>query len=162
MPLIFQTRPGQVVKLDDPALSCNTNFLTVDPDITFDDQRSIITRVTLSQQVNVQFLHTLGSLIYVYVFGDRMGSVSLSGLSFLCGCDDPQGLFEASGAEIGAEKMLLWYKENRASKKADPVRVTIGKTVIEGFVTSFTEDVVDPSLKMVQWSVQMASLPEDD
>lgn len=160
MPLIFQTRPGQVVKLDDPALSCNTNFLTVDPDITFEAQRSIITRLTISQQVNVQFLHTLGSLIYVYVFGDRMGSVSLSGLSFLCGCDDAGG--SPSGAEIGAEKMMLWYKQNRASKKADPVQVTIGKTVIEGFVTNFTEDVVDPSLKLVQWGVTMASLPEDN
>jgi hypothetical protein len=115
MPLIFQTRPGQVVKLDDPALSCNTNFLTVDPDISFDAQRSIITRLTISQQVNVQFLHTLGSLIYVYVFGDRMGSVSLSGLSFLCACDDGES---SGGAEIGAEKMMLWYKQNRASKKA--------------------------------------------
>jgi hypothetical protein len=63
---------------------------------------------------------------------------------------------------VGGEKMMLWYKQNRASKKADPVRVTIGKTVIEGFVTNFTEDVVDPSLKLVQWGVTMASLPEDD
>lgn len=154
MPLIFQTRPGQVVKLDDPALSCSTSFLSLDPDVSFDSERSIVTRLTVSQQVNVQFLHSLGSLIHIYVFGDRMGQVSLSGLSFSCDCPD--------GTELGAEKMLLWYKKNRASKRADPCRVTIGKTVIEGFVTQFQEDVVDPSLKLVQWSVNMSSLPEDD
>lgn len=155
MPLLFQTRPGQVVKLDDPALSCSANFLSLNPDIAFESERSIVTRLTVSQQVNVQFLHTLGSLIYIYVFGDRMGQVNLSGLSFVCDCDD-------GSADIGAEMMLLWYKRHRASKRAEPCRVTIGKTVIEGFVTSFVEDVVDPSLRLVQWGVTMASLPEDD
>lgn len=159
MPLVFQNKPGQVVMLDDPALSCNTSFMGFDPadpnsGIYFETERSIVTRLTVSQQVNVQFLHSLGSLIHVYVFGDRMGSVSLSGLSFACECPN--------GAEIGAEKMLLWYKRNRASKRATPLRVTIGKSVIEGYVTGFNEDVVDPSMKLVQWGVTMASLPEDD
>lgn len=154
MPLVFATKPGQVVMLDDPAMACSTSFLSMNPNISFASEKSIVTRLTVSQQVNVQFLHSLGSLIHIYVFGDRMGQVSLSGLSFACDCP--------GGEELGAEKMLLWYKKNRASKKADPCRVTIGKTVIEGFVTSFTEDVVDPSLKLVQWGVNLASLPEDD
>lgn len=159
MPLVFQTRPGQVVKLDDPALACNTSFLSVGSArdgsaISFDTQTSIVTRFTVSQQVNLQFLHSLGSLIHIYVFGDRMGSVNLSGLSFACACPD-------DGESMGAEQMLLWYKSNRASKKADPCRVTVGQTVIEGFVTGFTEDVVDPALRIVQWGVTMASLPED-
>jgi hypothetical protein len=154
MPLVFQTKPGQVVKLDDPAMECGTRFLSVDPSITFDVERSIITRLTIGQQVNMQFLHSLGSLIHVYVFGDRMGTISLSGLSFSCACP--------TGDEIGAERMLAWYKRNRASKRADPCRITVGKTLLEGFVTNFTEDIVDPSLRMVQWGVSMASLPEDD
>jgi len=161
MPLVFQTKPGQVIKLDDPALSCATNFLSLDPDITFDTERSIVTRLTISQQVNVQFLHSLGSLIHIYVFGDRMGSVNLSGLSFACAAE-PSAFGCVDTGEIGAEKMLLWYKKHRASKRMSTCRVTIGKTVIEGFVTSFTEDVIDPSLKMVQWGVNLASLPEDD
>lgn len=154
MPLLFATVPGQVVQLADPALSCNTQFLDLNPSIDFNTQKSIVTRVTVSQQVNVQFLHTLGNLIYIYVFGDRMGQVSLSGLSFACVCPDD--------GVLGAEQMMLWYKTNRASKNPTPVRVTIGKTVIEGFVTSFTEDVVDPSIRLVQWGVNLASLPEDD
>jgi len=153
MPIVFATKPGQVVQLDDPALSCSTNFLSLDPEIAFESERSIVTRLTVSQQVNVQFLHTLGALIYIYVFGDRMGQVALSGLSFACDCPD--------GSELGAERMLTWYKRNRASKRAEPVRVTIGRTVIEGYVTSFTEDVVDASLRLVQWGVNMAALPED-
>jgi hypothetical protein len=57
--------------------------------------------------------------------------------------------------------MLLWYKQNRSSKRQAPVQVTLGNTAIEGFVTGFTEDVVDPSLNLVQWGVNLASLPFD-
>lgn len=154
MPMLFQSRPGAVVRLDDPAVQCNAQLLGLNPAITFDSERSIVTRLTVAQQVNVQFLHTLGSLVYVYVFGDRMGTVSLSGLAFNCPCPDDSSL--------GAEKILLWYRRARASKRKEPVRVTIGKTPIEGFVTGITEDVVDPSIGLVQWGVNMASLPEDD
>jgi hypothetical protein len=154
MPLLFATKPGAVVKLDDPVAQCDAQFLGLDPSLTFESERSIVTRLTVAQQVNVQFLHTIGSMIYVYAFGDRMGQVSLSGLSFACACP--------GGADLGAEKMLLWYKKYRASKRSAPVRLTIGKTVLEGFVTGFSEDVVDPSLNLVQWGVQMATLPEDD
>lgn len=154
MKMLFQSRPGVVVKLDDPAVQCETQMLGLTPDITFEVERSIVTRLTISQQVNIQFLHTLGALIYVYVFGDRIGAVNLSGLSFACECP--------GGSELGAEKMMLWYKTNRASKKRELVEVQIGKTVIRGFVVSFTEDVVDPSLNLVQWGVSMTALPEEE
>lgn len=153
MPMLFQSRPGAVVKLVDPALQCATQLLGLDPNITFESERSIVTRVTVSQQVNVQFLHTLGAAIYIYVFGDRMGSITLSGLAFNCDC--------GNGPELGAEKMLAWYKTNRASKRKNPVRVTIGRTAIEGFVIGFTEDAVDPALNLIQWGATIASLPED-
>lgn len=153
MPVLFASKPGQVVQLDDPALPCSTRFMSLSPNISYETERSIVTRLTVSQEVNLQFLHTLGSGIYVYVFGDRMGQITLSGLSFACSCPD--------GVDLGAEKMMMWYKSNRASKRSAPVRITIGKSVIEGFVKSFTEDVVDPSLSLVQWGVNIASLPED-
>lgn len=160
MPIIFEGPIGSVVQLDDPGVQCTMQLLGLDPDITFAAQRSIVTRVTLSQQVNVQFLHTLGALVYIYVFGDRMGQVSLSGLAFSCGCpqDDDVDTIDIMGAEL----MLNWYRTNRASRRQLPTRVMIGNYVIEGFVTGFTEDVVDPSISLVQWGVNMMALPDDE
>lgn len=151
MPILFMGNPGRVIQLDDPAAQCDAQ-IKIDPDIGYQTQRSIVTRLTVNQQVNVQFLHSLGALIYIYVFGDRMGQVGLSGLAFSCPC--PSG-------ESGAGKMLEWYKQNRASKRQAPVQVTIAGTTVEGFVINFSEDVVDPSLKLIQWGANMASLPED-
>jgi hypothetical protein len=168
MPAVFTSRPGAVVAITDPVIMCSAQFMKLNPNITFGSQRSIVTRLTVSQQVNLQFLHTLGSLIYVYVFGDRMGTVSLSGLAFACAPCAGQSLplYTPGMAPLpanagGMEQMLLWYKTNRASKLRAPVQITIGSTVIEGFVTSFTEDVVDPATQLVQWGVSLASLPPD-
>jgi hypothetical protein len=155
MPILFQSAPGSVVQLDETGVQCTTQLLGLpDANITFEAQRSIITRVVVSQQVNVQFLHTLGALVYIYVFGDRMGQVTLSGLSFACTCPDD--------TLLGAEQMLLWYRTNRASNRAFPIRVLIGNYVIEGFVTGVTEDVVDPTTSLVQWGVTINALPDDD
>jgi hypothetical protein len=154
--LLFQGRAGTVVKLQEPGVQCTAKVLGMDSEdlISFDNQRSIITRMTFSQQVNIQFLHTFGALVYVYVFGDRMGQIGLSGLSFACSCP-------SNDTRHGAELMYLWYKARRASKRPKPLRIMIGKQAIEGFVTGFHEDVVDPSLNLVQWGVNLASLPED-
>ena len=156
MAILFESGAGRVVRLNDPAAQAQVGFMAVGGGrgITFENQLSIITRMTMSHQVNVQFLHTIGAHIYIYVFGDRIGSLSLSGLAFQHVCDKP--------GESGAAKMYAWYKANRASKIKDPLRVTIGDEVIEGFVVAFNEDVVDPSIDLVQWNVQLVSLPADN
>ncbi len=156
--LVFQSARGRVVKLLDPAAMCKIQLIgTITPPISFETQFSIVTRMTLSQQVNLQFLHTIGSGIYVYTFGDRMGQMSLSGLAFSCACPPTDSTLSSPGVEL----IYNWFKDNRASKKQAPIRTTIGKTPIEGFVTAFTSDVVDPASGLVQWGITMATLPED-
>ncbi len=154
---VFEGAVGRVVALEDPAAQGTMYVASVtggDP-IVFESQRSIITRVTVNQQVNLQFLHTMGKHVYVYVFGDRMGQIGLSGLSFANDC-------EGQGAEHGAVKMFDWYRKHKASKRRDPVRINIGmRDNLDGFATGFTFDVVDPATQMVQWNLTIAALPED-
>lgn len=153
---IFEGAVGRVVALEDPAAQgvMYVTDVTTDP-VTFEATRSIITRVTCSQQVNLQFLHTMGKHVYVYVFGDRMGQIGLSGLSFASECD-------GESQEHGVVQMFDWYRRNKASKRTEPVRINIGmRDNLDGFATGFNFDVVDPSTQMVQWNLTIAALPED-
>lgn len=151
--LVFQGTKGRVVKLEDPAAMCQVQLIgKIEPEITYEAQSAIVTRLTVAQQVNLQFLHTIGGRIYIYTFGDRIGQMTLSGLAFSCACDH-----ESPGAEL----MYSWFKDNRASSRQAPVQITIGQTPIEGFVVGFSADVVDPGTGLVQWGVTMATLPED-
>lgn len=168
MAVLFQSRVGSVVRMNDPATQCSAFFKMADPVIGFETEKAIITRLVLNHQVNVQFLHTLGALIYIYVFGDRIGSLNLSGLAF-CTCSpdvggvgrDQVAQVPASGSH-GASKMFEWYKKYRTSKRKDPARISIGDSVLEGFIVGFSEDVVDASLNLVQWNLSMMTLPEDE
>ena len=153
MPVFFPGPPGRTIALLDPATQGAISTASVDPFLGYSLQRSVITRLTLAHQGNYQFLHTLGNDIYIYVFGDRVGSVTLSGLSMAASCDD-------SSPAHGGEMLLEWYAENRLAQRQEPVRVTIGvRTVIEGFVTGINQDVVDPSTRIMAFNLSLAVLP---
>lgn len=153
---VFEGTVGRVVAVEDPAAQGVMYVADVAADpLTFDAQRSIITRVTCAQQVNLQFLHTMGRHVYVYVFGDRMGQVGLSGLSFAGACPGPAPAHGIMG-------VFDWYRRNKASRRAEPVRINIGmRDNLDGFVTGFTFDTVDPATQMVQWNMTLAALPEN-
>ena len=151
--VLFESVFGRVVQLADPVTPINVQLLGMLPSISFLNQASIVTRVMLSERSNVQFLHTLGNHVYIYTFGDKIGSVTLSGLAFTQAC----GIFQPGG-----ELVYTWYKTFRVSRSPLPVRVALGLTVLEGFVTGFNEDTVDPSTGLQQWTVELATLPNDD
>lgn len=154
--IIFQGALGRVIRLNDPATFSTTSLLRLDnTPIDFSIQKSFITRVTVSQKVNVQFAHAVGAQIYVYVFGDRMGAIGLSGLSFAESCD-------FSSRRHGAEEMLIWYKRFRLSRNPFPVRIMIGEIPIEGFMTDFQQDIVDPGAAIVQWSASLQALTDPE
>lgn len=155
--LVLEGKPGTVIALDDVGVQGSARIANFDAEaaIGLEFDRSIITGLALSQEVNVQFLHTFGSYVYIYVFGDRMGAVSVSGMSFAPGCGDEDM------PEHGLELMLRWYNQFRASRRRESVRVMIGDTPIDGFVTGFNTQLVDSTTGLVQWTIHTRSLPDD-
>jgi hypothetical protein len=152
--IVFQGNPGRLVVLTDPTVPGFTRSMaTPTPGITVQGQRSIITRVAVAQQTNAQFLHTLGSDIYIYVFGDRIGQLVISGLSFAADCD-------GGGDAHGMELMMQYYTENKLSARRDPVKVMIGRVPVTGFVQGLTTDIVDPSTRIAQYNLTLMMIPD--
>jgi hypothetical protein len=124
--------------------------------ITWRTHRSIITRITMAMSGNFQFLHTIGNDVYVYAFGDRVGQVTISGLSMTASCDN-----EDSDKQHGIEKVYEWYTKNRVAKRKSPIEITIGQnTALQGFVIGLSGDAVDPQTRIMQYGLQLAVLPE--
>lgn len=150
---------GRTIALPDYHAQGTTSLVEVDPALKYVSQQSIITRLALSHQANVQFLHTVGNDVYIYVFGDRMGRIVISGLSLAADCGGASG----GGNEHGFEKILRWYRDNRVVRRKAPVRVTIGAaTTIEGFVVNLDGDIVDPLARVMQYTLVLATIPERD
>lgn len=166
MPTFFSSSSGnnpvgRVVQCTDEHAQGTLHFFTLDRnnDINFRAHRSIITRFTVAHQSNFQFLHTVGNEIYIYVFGDRVGQMTVSGLSFAADCG-----INSSGVGSGShgfEGVLKWYEENRVSAKQDPVKVMVGSgEAINGFVVGMTADVVDHNIRLMSWNLSLMVLPK--
>ena len=123
---------GRTIGCADPHTQGTSRFISIkDVNIGWSTHRSIITRITMSMQGNFQFLHTLGGDIYIYVFGDRVGQMTVSGLCVSAN-DCTAG---ATAGQHGLEFVLAYYKSNRISTRATPLTMLIGQsTTITGFL----------------------------
>lgn len=143
-----------MLAIKDPAVPARIRpLVSPNPTIDIQGEKSIITNVTVAQQTNHQFLHTLGNDIFIYVFGDRIGMITLEGLAFpeVCGNE---------GGESGLELILKWYKENKLSSRQEPVKVAIGQTTFTGFVQAIQTTVKDPKTWISSYVMMIAIIPE--
>jgi hypothetical protein len=152
----FSGPVGRVVRLDDRAAPGGLRLLEMkSAPITYDLQRSIITRLSVDVSVSAQFMHMLGGEIYIHVFGDRIGTLQLSGLSFAHACETP------GDNQPGIEKMLLWYRQNKLTKRFSPLRVVVGETPFDAFLTNFIAGAQDPATGLTEWTTQLTTLPDE-
>lgn len=115
--------------------------------------KSIVTSFRLEATGGVQFLHTLRDFIYIYVFGDRISSMQISGLSFWDKCDAP-------GAH-GIEYVNAYYLNNRVSQRATPVTMVLGMgTGYLGFLVRLFYDYNDPENQIAQFTLDFRVIPE--
>jgi hypothetical protein len=109
----------------------------------------IVTQAAIVEKGNFQFLHTLNETIYVYVFGDRIGELRVSGIAFGTPC----------GGDNGINAIMKSYRENRLAEKGGPVTVSFGDDPYRGFLTGMNVDVSDPERQLAQWALRFHSFP---
>jgi hypothetical protein len=120
---------GRVVMLPNVAAAPGA-LVQVEGWAGFTGFKAILTQVNLQFSTNHQFQQMLGGGIYLDVFGDRIGMLQLGGLAFLGACDNDQ--------RTGFSYVENFYRENRLSNRATPLRVTTDPfTVYEGYLFGF-------------------------
>jgi hypothetical protein len=115
--------------------------------------RAIITQAGVMQNGNFQFLHTIGETIYVYVFGDRIGELRVSGVAFMQMCRN------GGPAQTGMAQVLAEYQANKLSSLGRPVIVNFGDTPFKGFLTGMNLEVADAENSLGQWSFRFNTFP---
>lgn len=148
---IFNYSRGRVVANDQPSTIPMSLYL--DGWGGFTGFKSIITSVKVEGQGGVQFLHTLRDFIYIYVFGDRISSMQVSGLSFWDHCDAP--------SFHGIEWVNGYYLNNRVSELAAPLTLVLGLTAgFFGFLVRLLFDYNDPENEIAQYTLDFRVIPE--
>jgi hypothetical protein len=93
----------------------------------FSPRAAMISGVEYDQKTNQQFQHTLDGSVYIYVFGDLMGNVTIEGRAFPLRCGNTTS---------GLAEVFKFYAQKRASKNSDLIQVSIGEEPISGFLTA--------------------------
>ncbi len=151
MPDIFNSRAGYVAIINDPDGTVIPGKVSVEG---FEPQAALISGINYHQKTNQQFQQSLDNSVYIYVFGDLMGDVEIEGVAFQKLCkSDAEGIIE----------VLNFYKDNRASRKAEPITVQLGQESIQGFLTALslknTALADDPASFMAHYKLLISTLP---
>lgn len=120
----------------------------------------IITSLSVELSGNYQFLHTLNDFIYVYSFGDRIGTLNVSGVGFTHPC---------AGGKGSLMEVYKYYKERRiggASGAAMTIVIQDSKEqgIFHGFLTGARIDATSDTAvgPIGYWSLRFEVLPETD
>ena len=148
---IFNSGRGLVAAIDSPGVPVNVFF---DGWGGYGGTKSIVTSIKVTQQGGVQFLHTLRDFIYIYVYGERIGSMQIGGMSFAGAC-------KGGSSCHGVEYVNAYYLTHRVSQQAAPVTIVIGcGTPFFGFLTGMNIDFTDTEHLISGWSLNFNVIPE--
>lgn len=151
MPAFFKHARGAVKQVKGPWQGAPQFRLRVDRlRQNIQSTKAIITQVAVNQQGNYQFLHTINSQIFVYVFGDRISELQVSGVAFGNPCTGGTGF----------DNVLRGYGENKISISASPAVVVIGNFRFQSFLTGSSLDIVDAETQLGQFSYRFHSFPD--
>ena len=113
-----------------------------------------VTGFALELQGNYQFLHTVNDFIYLYVFGDRIGELVLTGMGFYA--NDCEAF---SGGNIC--DLLEFYKEKKVSKKATALDLALGDCGnFKAFLTGMRLEATRPETNVAQWVLRFNVLQD--
>lgn len=115
-----------------------------------------ITGFSLELEGNYQFLHTVNKFIYAYVFGDRVGLLTLSGMAFLGPTCGP------SFSDASLCSVFTRYKEKRLAKgSAVPINL-LGCMAMVGFLTGMRIEISRPEVPVVQFLMRFHVILQDE
>lgn len=116
--------------------------------------KAALTGYRMAGMGGYQFLHSLKDVIYVYVFGERMGEVQISGVAF-------QGLCGLALDSTGLDDIYNFYNENRLSQSGIPISITLGiQTTISAFLIGFEIGTNDPQTGLSPFTLTLRYPPQ--
>lgn len=121
----------------------------------FADMNAIIAGISMQEQTNHKFTPSLGSDIFMYVFGDQMGRMSISGLAFYDNCVD-----SIAYGEHGISRVLRYYRDAKVSNQPNALTVTFQPgVVLQGYMTGMSGSVANVEQQLFQFQLDFALVP---
>lgn len=148
--LLFSGNPGKVFRYEDPITQ-----MLVAVEGFGRPLNCCLTAIGVAGRANAKITHAFKKMTYVYSMGERSGDLQVSGVTFPGQCG-PANVGKPSGLE---SVMTYYYDQFGLNKRGKPVRVTLGRRVLEGFLLGFRIDSNDPQTGIGAFSLVFNFFP---
>lgn len=148
--LVFSRSPGAVFRYDGQIAPISISIEGFGPSL-----RCALLSIGVGGEANAAITNSLKKTVYVYTMGEKPGTIELSGIVF-----PTQTCAILRGRLTGFEKIRTYYQTYNVSANGAPVIVTIGKTVIEGFLMRWRCNISQPETGVGAFSLIMMTPPE--
>lgn len=114
-------------------------------------QNAILSGVSVSTQGNYQFLLTLRNFTYVYLFGEKMQDIVVSGV----------GLSECDGAgNHGLTNSITYYNTYAINVTGTPVGLSFAGFTLWAFLVGGTFGYTDPQNRVAQFQLKFKAITQ--
>ena len=154
--LIFSAEPGVGVVLTEPNVLPIT--ISVGGWTGMHTMRAVIQGVSLRSEGNYQFLNTLRNYTYVYVFGEKMGDIMITGATVIGRYVYQGGPPCPSVGPSGFSQVQSYYANYGIYWTGAPVAIQLGLGAYWGFLTDFRVEMVDAASRIGQFQLHFRSI----
>lgn len=151
MATLFVRRPGTVVSV--PTGGQTGNILMIGGVTTslFSVLGGIVTGFGLETESGVQVIHALQRAVFVHSFGERMGSLVVSGVAPTISC---------FGMQSGIGGVLGYYDGARISASGKAYPIVVGYSRFMGFVSGIRLGVSNAEHQLGEFALQLRVFKE--
>lgn len=146
MATMFVRRPGTVVAVPTGGQTGNILMIGGVSASAFSNIGSIVTGFGLETESGVQVLHALQRAVFVHSFGERIGSLVVSGLSPSLQC---------TNTKSGISSILEYYDKVRISAAGKAYPIVIGSSRFMGFIRGIRLGMSNPELQLGEFALRL-------
>jgi len=119
--------------------------------------KSILTGFRFAGQSGLGISHSLRDRIYLYVSGERISQVEVTGIGFAGTCNSSSA---QNGNWTGFDGLHAYYERVRASSQGLRCRLVLGpQTSLDGFLSEFQFGLDDPQTAIGSFSFKFLAVP---
>lgn len=151
MATMFVRRPGTVVTVPTGGQTGNILMIGGISSGLLSSMGSIVTGFGLETESGVQVLHALQRAVFIHSFGERLGSLVVSGVAPSMQC---------SSMQSGISSILGYYDQTRISASGKAYPIVIGYSRFMGFVRGIRLGMSNPELQLGEFALRLSVFKE--
>lgn len=157
MPAIFTQASGQVSIVKGENMAPTNLYINTGPldlNVISAAQNTIVTSLQIDENVNAQFMYSLSDTVHSFIFGDKLGQLTIGGVavSAMCQAGNSNGT-----SKSGLESIQLLYRKYKYSTYRRAMDIAVANVPYKCYLMGCLIDYSDTQNHFTRFSLRFLS-----